>query len=259
MSYKRMRKARSIVFGVLALLSLGVLGLWQTLPTPRTAQRAPMQYYVALPRGWNLDRSWPILVIVDGVNHGHFLWNFLRFRWARHDLPFILVAPLVVSNTGTPNPHDYSYSPEVWAQVAAEGAVPFDAAGVLAIVDEVQHTYHGQHTFWITGWSAGGHLTWQLIFSHPERLAGAVLAGANYAGRGITTISTAPQRVHLPIKAFQGESDPLVGALTQQWEQAAQQARAHGYTNLSREIITGARHTPFPDQVFSYLATYLPR
>src|SRR5262249_2168855 len=113
---------------------------------------------------------------------------------------------------------------------------------------------HGQTTFWMTGWSAGGHLTWQVIFSHPERLAGAVLAGANYAGRGITTISTAPQRVQLPIKAFQGESDPLAVALTQQWEAAAQQARAHGYTNLSREIITSAGHTPFPDQVFSYLA-----
>src|SRR5262249_1461880 len=86
-------------------------------------------------------RSWPILVIVDGVNHGHFLWNFLRFRWARHDLPFILVAPLVVSNSGTPNPHDYSYRPEVWSQAAAQGAVGFEAAGVLAIVDEVQHTY----------------------------------------------------------------------------------------------------------------------
>jgi len=250
---------RRAIWRVLAVAgATGLIG-WLARPTPRTAPHTALRYYLALPHGWNPNRSWPILVVVDGANHGHFLWNFLRFRWARRDLPFILIAPLVVSNGGHPDPRAYPYAPAVWDQVATQGAVPFDATGVLAIADNVRHRYHGEDTFWISGWSAGGHLSWQLILTHPERLAGAVLANANYAGRGVTTISTAPERIHLPINAFQGDRDPVFGVLNQQWATAAAQARAHGYTNLSHEIVTGGKHAPFPKQVFASLATYLPR
>jgi dienelactone hydrolase len=247
-----MRK-RTLFLGLVTTIGIVAVIGWQFLPQPYIAQRHPIRYYLSLPAHWSQDRSWPILVIVDGVNQGHFLWNFLRFRQARHALPFILISPLVISNSGHPDSHDYSYSPDVWARVDRQGAVPFDAAGVLAIVDEVQQIYHGEHQFYLTGWSAGGHLAWYLIFTHPERLAGVVLAGANYAGRGVTAISTAPERASLPIRGIQGDHDSHLAALNGQWEQATALAAHQGYGNIARTIIPNASHDSFPDYVFTEL------
>lgn len=248
-----MRTLRTMLLSLATTVGIVAIIGWRFLPQPQNAQLHPLHYYLSLPAHWSPDRTWPILVIVDGVNQGHFLWNFLRFRQARHALPFILISPLVVSNSGHPNPQNYPYSPAVWASVDQQGAVPFDAAGVLAIVDEVQQTYHGEHQFYLTGWSAGGHLAWYLVFTHPERLAGVVLAGANYAGRGVTTISTASERVDLPIRGLQGDHDTHLTALNEQWEQAISVAARQGYTNIARTIIPNASHDPFPDQVFTEL------
>src|SRR5258705_8501361 len=106
-----MRKRRTVFLSLVTAVGIVAVIGWQVLPQPHTAQQHPIRYYLSLPANWSQDRSWPILVIVDGVNQGHFLWNFLRFRQARHGLPFILVSPLVVSNSGHPDPYDYSYSP----------------------------------------------------------------------------------------------------------------------------------------------------
>lgn len=248
-----MRKLRVVLLSILSIAGIIAVILWKRLPCRYTIRQHPLRYYLSLPMNWSPQRTWPMLVVVDGVNQGHFLRSFLRFQQARHALPFILISPLVVSNTGHPNPQDYPYGPEVWEYVAQQGAVPFDAAGVLSIVDEVQRTYHGEPQFYLTGWSAGGHLTWYLIFTHPERLAGVVLAGANYAGRGIATISCVSERRHLPIRGLQGARDSRLMALNTQWQQAATLAAAHGYTNLVRSIIPNAAHSPFPKEVFTEL------
>jgi pimeloyl-ACP methyl ester carboxylesterase len=248
-----MRKFRVRWPGLVGTAGLIAVLAWLLLPKPHTAQHHPLRYYLSLLADWSPSHAWPILVVVDGVNRGHFLWNFLRFQQARHALPFILISPLTVSNSGHPDPHDYPYSPEVWAQVDHEGAVQFDAAGVLAIIDEVQQTYHGKPKFYLTGWSAGGHLVWYLIFTHPERLAGVVLGGPNYAGRGITSISSAPERVQLPIQGLLGNRDSHFTALNVQWEQATMLATQHGYLNITRVILPDAAHDPIPAQVFEAL------
>ncbi len=232
--------------------------MWQPLPLRRAASSHPMQYYLSLPRGWTTTKSWPILVVVDGANHGHFLFNCLRFMFARRSLPFIIVSPFVLTNTGRPNPSEYPYAQAVWDDVARTGAPHFDEQGLLAITDDVRRSYHGQDKFFITGWSAGGHLTWLMIFAHPERLAGAVLAGANYAGRGITAVSNAPERQQLRIKALQGDRDPLLAALNEQWNSAKGLADQHGYQNISRDVIAGSGHDPFPGRVFAELTALLP-
>jgi hypothetical protein len=91
-----------------------------------------------------------------------------------------------------------------------------------------------------------------MIFNHPEQLAGAALAAANYAGRGITTISIDPARVHLPIKAFQGDADIYLASLNTQWAAALSTAIANGYQNISRDIIHGQGHSPFPSEVLAF-------
>ena len=160
-----------------------------------------------MPKGWSPSENWPILVTVNGAGHD-FLGNCKAFVRARGDRRFIIVTPCVSSN----------------------GKDPADLEAVLAIVKEVQQQSNGQQKFFITGFSAGGHLTWQLVFLHPDLLLGAAPAAANFRFRGITAVSTAKERVKLPIHGFNGDKDKP--AINTQWDDAVQYARRHGYVTF---------------------------
>src|ERR1043165_9595540 len=110
-----------------------------TEPELKTAAAVGVKYYLALPKGWSADKTWPIVVTIDGAGH-NFPANCQMFARVRGGRPFIIVTPCVTSN----------------------GRTPADLAAVLEIVDEVRQSARGQPKFFITGFSAGGHLTWQL-------------------------------------------------------------------------------------------------
>jgi poly(3-hydroxybutyrate) depolymerase len=168
-----------------------------------------MQYYVSLPAGWTPVRRWPIVVTNDGADHTFRLQcqTFMRARGAQ---PFIIVTPVTVSNGGRRDPRAYPYAPDVWAAAIAD-PLAFDEAGVLAVIRDVQQDEHGADMVALTGFSAGGHLAWQRTLTHPARWGGVAFAAANYAGRGLTALSNAPERADLPIHAFQGDRDSLRG------------------------------------------------
>jgi hypothetical protein len=86
---------------------------------------------------------------------------------------------------------------------------------------------------------------------HPERMAGVVLVGANYAGRGVVSISTAPERAQLPIRGLQGDRDAHLTALNAQWEMATTRAAQQRYRNIARTMLPNAPPGPFPDDVFN--------
>jgi poly(3-hydroxybutyrate) depolymerase len=209
-----------------------------TRPQPelKTARAVPVKYYLSLPAGWTAAATWPIVVCIDGSGH-NFLTNCQSFIQARKDRPFIIVTPNVTSN----------------------GNDPADLAAVLDIVREVQKDYSGQSRFFITGFSAGGHLAWQVVFDHPDLIDGAALAAGNFRFRGIATISKSPKRVHLPIRRIQGDKDPHVAALTQQWNDAEKLARDNGYENLAQKTVPGAGHQAFPKEVLDFFTSLLPK
>jgi poly(3-hydroxybutyrate) depolymerase len=224
---------------IAALLLLGCVCCYGQTPEPqpdlKTATAVEVKYYLSLPEGWTADKSWPILVTLDGSGHD-FLGNCRGFMRARGKQPFIIVTPCVSSN----------------------GNDPADARAVLAIVKEIQQEKHGQPKFFLTGFSAGGHVTWQILFAHPELLAGVAPAAANFRNRGVSTISDSPDRIQLPIHAFQGDKDAAKSALDDQWNDAITIAREHGYKNLDRTIIVGASHSAFAQEVVAYFTTLLP-
>jgi len=205
-------------------------------PEIKTAAGVAIQYYLSLPKSWTSNSTWPILVTIDGSGH-NFSGNCQSFIKARGAQPFIIVTPCVSSN----------------------GNDPADLKAVLTIVEEVQKSAKGQPKFFITGFSAGGHLAWQCIFTHPELLAGAALAAANFRFRGVADISKSPERAKLPIQAFLGDKDAYITALAQQWEDAGKLARENGYENLTLTEVPGAGHQPFPDRVIAFLASLLPK
>lgn len=204
-------------------------------PDLKTEPTSGIQYYLSLPKSWSPGTTWPILVAIDGAGH-NFPSCFGSFVNARGARPFIVVVPCVSSN----------------------GNDPAEMQGVLAIVQEVQKSSHGQPKFFITGCSAGGHLTWQCIFLHPELLAGAAPAAGNFRFRGIDQVSKHPDRVRLPVHAFQGDKDGIKAALDAQWADAVKLAHDNGYENLTRTEVPGAGHQAFPSQVVQFFESLLP-
>jgi predicted esterase len=205
-------------------------------PEFKTAHSVAAKYYLSLPKGWKPDATWPILVTIDGSGH-NFPGNCAAFAKARGDRPFIIVTPCVSSN----------------------GNDPTDEPTVLAIVKEVQQEYKGREKFFITGFSAGGHLMWQVVFHHPELLAAAASAAGNFRFRLVSEISKGDERIHLPIHGFQGDKDVFQASLNQQWSDAERLAKEHGYENLSHTIVAGGGHQPFAREVMEYFSSLVEK
>lgn len=190
------------------------------------------KYYLSLPKGWSAEKTWPIVVTIDGSGH-NFPACSQTFTRVRGNRPFIIVTPCVTSN----------------------GRDPAETEAVLAIVKEVQQSAQGQPKFFMTGFSAGGHMTWQMVFNHPELLAGAAPAAANFRFRGIDGASKAPERVKLPVHGFNGGKDSPV--INEQWDDAAEHAREHGYENLTHTLVPTAGHTPFAAEALNFFEQVL--
>jgi hypothetical protein len=146
--------------------------------------------------------------------------------------------------------------------VDREGRCAFDEQGLQAVLAEVRKKYRGDTRFFITGCSAGGHLTGATIFLHPERLRGAAPCCANYNGRGITNevktpkdFSRAPEREQLPIKLFEGANDPHIDS--PQPVLAMRLAAEHGYRNVSRVTLANVGHDRMPGPVLAYFHSLL--
>src|SRR5262249_18640177 len=122
---------------------------------------------------------------------------------------------------------------------------------------DLRQQYGAEEKYFITGHSAGAHLTWAMVLMHPERLAAAAPSCGNFNGRCIAKVSSAAERVNLPVRAFQGELDEHRQGLEAQFAKAKELATAHGYRNISVEVVKGAGHVPLADQVLAYFSSLL--
>jgi poly(3-hydroxybutyrate) depolymerase len=244
----------SSLIGISTALLLCARALAQK-PVLSTASNHPVQYYLSLPHGWSADRTWPVVIVLDGGNK-NFLEMARTFDEARGSLPFILVTPVILTNGGAdlrPLP-EYHYPTAVWDEVDRSGKCKFDFEGLEAIIGDVQAKYRGDAKVFITGHSAGAHLAWGMVFQHPEKLAAAAVTCGNYKGRCMTEegFSTAQDRAELPVKGFQGALDRARTPLEGQFQGGRSVAEQHGYRNISFEVVADARHDPFARRVLEY-------
>jgi hypothetical protein len=125
----------------------------------KTASKHPMPYFVSLPDNWRADQDWPIVVAVEAAEK-EFRENARRFAEARKALPFIIVAPINVTNgnAGQRDPAVYPYSPATWDAIDSGGVCNFDLPGLRQVIDDVRTTYHGEARVYLTGFEAGAHL-----------------------------------------------------------------------------------------------------
>jgi|SRR5579871_641725 len=235
----------------------------KTAPQLKTASTHAMQYYVALPEGWTSQKRWPVVVVIESANR-QFLQTITTFVQARKQAPFILVAPLVVTNGGSRyrEAPTYHYADAVWNRIESEGPFKFDSDGLAAVIKDVHTLYSGEEKYFLTGWEAGGHTLWALLFTHPETVRAAALVCPNYAGRWFEEahISPAPERTALSIRGFQGADDTFASPghpLFTQWEDAKSMAQKHRYRNVTLERVVGKGHEPLAAEVLAYFATLL--
>jgi dienelactone hydrolase len=229
----------------------------------KTASDHPMQYYLSLPQNWTASKKWPVVVIIESANR-QFQSNTETFVRARQSLPFILVAPLVVTNGGSSyrGMPTYHYSDAVWNEIERIGGCQFDMAGIAAIVRDVKRFYAGEDRYFVTGWEAGGHTLWAMLFQHPEAIRAAAPVCTNYRGRCMEDVqfSSSPQRIKLPVTVLGGESDagwkPNQPLYTQSQE-AIRLAREHGYENVSESVAQGKGHGPLAEEVLAYFYSLL--
>ncbi|HJV89992.1 MAG TPA: hypothetical protein VJ623_06785 [Holophagaceae bacterium] len=253
---------RRLIPGVLLLAgaTLTAQAPWTRI---RTTPGHPMQYCVALPKGWCPQRTWPVVVVVPDAERD-FQGNLEAFVKARGDRPFILVAPFVVTSGGPAyrdNPN-FQYEVSVWREVDRVGDFGFDDAGVEAVLEEVRVRYQGESKAFLTGWEAGGHTVWAMLFRHPERWAGVAPVSPNFAGRWLSSRnwSTAPERAQVPVRVFfcgtlRGSENLGRAAWLQQTQEAIRQAQAHGFGPIPVQVLPGQPHGPQAEAVLAWFQT----
>jgi hypothetical protein len=224
-----------------------------------------MQYYLSLPQGWTAAKKWPVVVVIESANR-QFRENAEVFEKARGSLPFILVAPLAITNGGPSYRQvpTYRYSDAVWNEIERIGRCQFDMTGIAAVVNDVERLYSGEQKYFVTGWEAAGHTIWALLFTHPETLRAVALSTPNYQGRCISEgqFSSVPERVDLPVTVFGGSADAAWKPnqpLFTQTEEATRIAKEHGYRNITESTAPGKGHGPLADETLAYFSSLLKR
>ena len=227
----------------------------ESRPPVVQASDHPIEYHVSLPRPRAAASSIAVqpqalVIAIDGSDRDFRGYHAVFVR-ARRDLPFALVTPFVVSNGGPPRRSDYPYSADVFNRATGD-PLAFDVAGVSAIIRDLRGRFGSGLPVYLTGFSAGGHLTWLFLLTHPDLLAGAALASANFAGRGLPPASNTATAAHVPVRAFYGAEDRRADALLSQWEHARVEAEQRGCRDLTRVVVPGAGHSPFARTVMEY-------
>lgn len=217
-----------------------------------------MQYFVALPDGWSPSKKWPVVVVLEAAEK-EYKTNAQRFVDARGDMPFIIVAPIHTNNgnQGRRDPNLFPYTNETWDYIDKVGDCQFNDDGIRQILADVKKSYGGEDAVYITGFEAGAHVLWSVVFNHPEFLKAAAPVGGNYRGRcvDVSHVSSNPAKTNMPIVAFMGEEDNMFGpngTLIGQWNDAKNIAFKNGFKNINERVIKGKGHVPLPKEVMEY-------
>lgn len=253
-----MQKIFETMMAILSLFTtISIHGQRATLELKK-ASAHPIQYYISLPANWSSKSMFPVVIVLEDA-HKEFKKNAERFIAARKDMPFIIVAPFITTNgqQGHKDSTIYPYSKSVWDSIDKISVCKFDMDGLQNIIKDVRTTYSGSEKVFITGFEAGTHLVWAMIFHHPESLYAAAPVAGNYRGRCMesNTFSENGSSIQLPIKNFTGSEDKDFGTdgrIYNQYLEAKNLALLHGYKNISETEVVGKSHVPLPDEVLKY-------
>ena len=247
-----------IVITTLLIIKVGAAYCQTETPELKKASDHPIQYYISLPHGWKANAKWPVVIAVEAAEK-QFKQNAERFMAERNDMPFIIIVPINTTNgqQGYKDSTIYPYSKAVWDTIDKVSICKFDIDGLQSIIRDLKKYYAGSDKVFITGFEAGTHLVWAMIFQHPELLYAAAPEAGNFRNRCLENniFSTHESRLRLPIKNFTGDNDQGFGKkgnIYYQYLEAKNLAITHGYQNISETEVVGKGHEPLPKNVLEY-------
>jgi len=213
--------------------------------------------YVSLPKDWKKDKTYPVLVGVEGAGCG-FLGYCRGFAKERGQRAVIVVAPITLSNTNELKPELYPCYPKTLLDEWGKKRLDFDAPGIDALLAVVKKRFGGEDKAFYTGFSGGGIYTYFKLFHDPEHVRGAAPACGNFGGAGLEGAPGAKDGGP-PVHLFTGEKDPnrdFVGTepgITPQTDRAQENLTKLGYTHVKRTEVKGAGHESFPALVWTFV------
>ena len=230
----------------------------------KTASNHPMQYFISLPKGWNKTKKWQMVMILEAADKEYKI-NAERFIKARGNLPLILVAPYNTNNgnSGRRDEKVFPYSKETWDYIDKVGDCQFNDEGIHQIILDVAKEYNGEQKIFLTGFEAGTHTLWSIVFNHPEYLKAAISVAGNFRNRCIESskISADPSKKNFPIQSLIGETDEYFGPsgkFYNQWTEFKTLAIKNGFHNISETVVPKKGHVPMPDEALNYIIS-LPK
>ncbi len=224
----------------------------------RTAKNHAIQYYIAVPRQFTAKSVLPVVILFEAAEK-EYKKNIERFVQARGDASFILVQPIHTNNgnQGRRDPALFPYSKETWDYIDKVGDCQFNADGIQAIYHEVKNEYHTEARWFATGFEAGTHMLWWMLFNHPEWIRAAAPVAGNYRGRCVdeNAIAKDESRSLVPIRAFVGDQDEVWkpgGSNYNQWTTPRELASKAGHMDITEEVIKGKGHVTMEKEVLAY-------
>jgi predicted esterase len=245
----------------------------------RQASTHPMKYYFSLPSKYERKKGkkWPVMVCVDGAG-SNFEGMGRGYMNNRADLPLIVVSPCSFSNTnqisgneGQEKKYRKYYTDEVIKQGDA-GGINWDEQGILAVLKDMRDNYDAEDRVYCTGFSGGGNCTYMMIFNHPDMVAGAAPACANFSGfqtdqliADLKDKFTKEDR-NFPVHLITGEKDAhrdfthgdkSSPGIEPQTDAAERLLKGLGYGNWSRKMYDGMGHSSAVKEVLDFLKPYI--
>lgn len=108
----------------------------------------------------------------------------------RGDRPFVLVTPATVSSGSVINSELYPHLPAdelaQFASATVRAKLEYDVVGLERILEEVGETFGGERRVYLSGFSMGGTLAWQMALLRSDRLHMAFPVCAMYRRRRST-------------------------------------------------------------------------
>jgi predicted esterase len=189
------------------------------------ASSHPIRYYLSLPKNYSRrdGNRWPTLVVIAGAGDD-FRAAGERFRRARGERPFLVVCPCTFSSNNLLHGrvlerYRQLYSADVIQAAAGNGwcfdlnaRLTWDEAGLCGILADLEASHDIEPRVYLTGFSAGGLLTYHMILNRPEKLAAAVpvCANFNFWDHNCLTPHRSPVGERdVPVLVIAGGRDPL--------------------------------------------------
>jgi predicted esterase len=232
----------------------------KTKPIWQSVDGHSIRYLLSLPKDWSPDRRWPVIVVITGSS-SNFPIIAQGYHDVRGDRPFIVITPATVSSGSKIDTDLYPHlSQDELARLAAASVrekLAYDMAGLERILAEVGEKFAGDSKAYLSGFSMGGTLAWQMALLRSDLLHMAFPVCAMYKeeASGLIPAGHRPANPALPIRAFQGEKDPWLDGFDKHWERASGLAKQAGFQDVTRTV-TGRGHSWYYGEILELCAEH---